>query len=276
MPKASSPTRSLLSSVWQYDQKSRSRSPRSRSCRHESTAADFEHEGRSFEAAVLRVEVVAGRAVADERPVYGRRCGEHLARRQVRPVAGIDEAARLDPRERPIECRGEVGAGRGTHGQPACGRHALAELLAQTIHTAVVRAHAFAHDAWRHAHHVRVADAPALHEANDRHPRAQLAFLGLHAQDPRVSRVERGEHRRRRAGHRAGGDGLDVQTSRGRAAIGERLLEARGHIAARFVGDERDPFASLDRKADVDRVARTWKKIRRRRTKGHSLGDTQA
>ena len=43
--------------------------------------------GVRFQAAVFGVEVIAGRSVADERAVDRPRRREHLARRQIRPVA---------------------------------------------------------------------------------------------------------------------------------------------------------------------------------------------
>ena len=73
----------------------------------------------------------------------------------------------------------------------ARGVHAIAELLAQAIDLAVIRAHALAHDPRRDADHVRVADPAPLDDRDDGHARGELAFLGLHAQDPGVGLFER-------------------------------------------------------------------------------------
>src|SRR5262249_23220731 len=57
-------------------------------------AGNLEGERRRAQAAVLGAEVIAGGAVADEPAVDALRRREHFARRQVRPVAAVDEAAR--------------------------------------------------------------------------------------------------------------------------------------------------------------------------------------
>src|SRR6267378_8144413 len=73
-------------------------------------AGDLERQRRGSQVAVLRAEVVAGRAVADKDAVDARRRREHLAGRQIRPVAAVDEAAGLDPRILRIERRRQRGA----------------------------------------------------------------------------------------------------------------------------------------------------------------------
>ena len=100
VPNASSPTRSLLASVWQYS-RSRARDRRGAARRDQSAAADLEHQRGAIEDAVFAVEVVAGGPVAHEHAVHRTRRGEGFAGRQVRPVARVDEAAGLDPGQRP-------------------------------------------------------------------------------------------------------------------------------------------------------------------------------
>ena len=71
--------------------------------------------GVSLRSPYFGSEVVADRRVADERAVDARRCREDFAGRQIGPVARADEAARLDPRQRRVEGRGERGAGVRPH-----------------------------------------------------------------------------------------------------------------------------------------------------------------
>ena len=99
---------------------------------------------------------------------------------------------------------------------------------------------------------MRVADPTPLDDRDDRHARAELTFLRLHAEDPGVGLLEHVENLRRgatrigRARNR-----FDQQRTRDRAAVGERLLKRGGHVAAGFVGDQRDVLAGLDAEADV-------------------------
>ena len=67
VPNASSPTRSLCSSVWQYVPELALEILRARSCAAlQPAAGDLERQRRGAQVAVLRAEVVAGGAVADE------------------------------------------------------------------------------------------------------------------------------------------------------------------------------------------------------------------
>src|SRR5581483_4157895 len=100
----------------------------------EPRVADGQFERRGLQIAVLAVEVVAGRGVADEGAVQRRGSREHLARRKIRPVARTDQAAGFHPVESAVEMRGERRARSALHrerfrpGQVAAGRH-----LARTV-----------------------------------------------------------------------------------------------------------------------------------------------
>ena len=147
--------------------------------------------------------------------------------------------------------------GRGPHRQAPRGRHAVAQLLAETIDAAVVGAHALAHDARRDADHVRVADPPALDDADDRAPRVELA---LRAAGRRGCRRRRARARpalpaARWSSAAAASASIDRQVATA-PALAERLLEAGGDLRARPVGDQRHALAGLDRQAGLDGIAR--------------------
>ncbi len=126
----------------------------------------------------------------------------------------------------------------------------------------VVGPHPLAHDARRHADHVRVADTPALDDADDGAAGGQLAFLRLDAEDAGVGRLERGQDFRRGGDERARGQGLDRQAGGDRPALGQRAVQAGRDGATRAVGDERDALAWLNRQAGGDGVARARQQIR--------------
>ena len=154
--------------------------------------------------------------------------------------------------------------------QAARARHPLAQPLAERVDQPVVGAHALLHDLRRHADHVRVADRAALDDRDDRHAGAELALLRLHAEDAGVGALERVEHRRRRGGQRPRGDLLDQHAVARRADVVERRGDARGDLAARLVGDQRDALAGLDAEADFDGVARAGRELGGRRTEHRS------
>ena len=108
VPKASSPTRSLFSSVWQYSQNSCFEI--FASAIHASTAGafDFQDERRSLQVAVFAVEVVAGGGIADEGAVHRGGSCEDFAGGKVGPVTRADEAAGFYPVEAAIEMRGDL------------------------------------------------------------------------------------------------------------------------------------------------------------------------
>ncbi len=263
VPKASSPTRSLYWSVWQYCQNSCSRSLRSlcADCRRPPAISQRQRAGA--QVAVFRAEVVAGGAVADEHAVDAQRRGEHFARRQVRPVAAVDEAAGLHPGQRRIERRRQSGPTRRLDSERTGARHPLAQALAQLVDQPVVGAHALPHDLRRHPDHVRVADRAPLDDRDDRHPRAQLTLLRLHAQNAGVGPLQRLEHRRRRHGHRSRDDVLDQHAGARRADLVEHRGDARRDFGARPVGNQRDLLAALDAETDLDRVVRARREFRR-------------
>ena len=92
-------------------------------------------------------------------PSTERRRREHLAGRQVRPVAPVDEPLRLDPVQRRIEGRVATRCRTASRraGVDACGIRSQS-LVLSAIDQPVVGAHALLHDLRRHADHVRVAD----------------------------------------------------------------------------------------------------------------------
>src|ERR1700722_4957817 len=49
------------------------------SCFHETTAANFQHQRRFLQVAILAAEVIAGSAIADEGAIYLCRRGEYFA-----------------------------------------------------------------------------------------------------------------------------------------------------------------------------------------------------
>ena len=84
----------------------------------------------------------------------------------------------------------------------------------------------------RHADHVRVADLPALDGGDDRHARAELALLRLHAQDAGVGVLERVEDLRGGAALSGRGATCSISTpSAGRADCLERGGEAGRDLA---------------------------------------------
>ena len=224
--------------------------------RLQASAGDLQGQRAGAQVAVLGAEVVAGGAVADKHAVDAQRRGEHFARRQVRPVAAVDQAARFHPGQRGVEGRGQPGTPCGFDAQPLGARHPLAEALAQLIDQAVVGAHPLFHDLRRDPDHVRVADRAALDDRHDRHAGAELALLGLDAQDAGVGPLEHREHGGRRGRHRPRGHLLDQHPFVPRAHLVEHRGDARRHFRARLVGDQRDPLAALDGEADLDGVAR--------------------
>ena len=115
----------------------------------------------------------------------------------------------------------------------------------------------------------RRPDAAPLDRPDNGHPRRQLSFLRLNAEDPGVGDVKSIENARGRGQHRPGREGFDENAVRVRTGVGERLLEACRHFPARFVGDEGDPLTAPDRETGLYRVARAREKIGSRGTKHH-------
>src|SRR5262245_11101947 len=83
--------------------------------RDQAPVPNLQHERRSIEASVFGIEVIARGAVAHERAINGAGRGEHLAGRQVRPVARIDQPARLHPGTWASGVRREIGYNRGSY-----------------------------------------------------------------------------------------------------------------------------------------------------------------
>src|SRR5437879_1694944 len=115
---------------------------------YEPRALDLQLQRRGLQIAILPVEMVASSGVANESPINGRRCSKNLTRRQVRPVARADQSAGLHPVEAAVEVRGDFRPSFGFYREGFGAKHALAQLVAQAIHHAVVRAHTLLHDLW--------------------------------------------------------------------------------------------------------------------------------
>src|SRR5258708_11807752 len=127
----------------------------------EPRALDLQLQRCSLQVAVLSVEVVAGSGVANKGTIDGRGRRENFARRQVRPIARADQPAGLHPVEAAVEVCSYFSPRFCSYREGFGAKHALAQLVAQAIHHAVIRAHALLHDLWRHANHVRVANLAA-------------------------------------------------------------------------------------------------------------------
>ena len=92
---------------------------------------------------------------------------------------------------------------------------------------------------------------------DNRHPRGELALLGLDAEDAGVGVLEGVDASRRGAAvKRPGCHLLDEHALPARANCVERSGNARRHRPARLVGNERHAFARLDGEADFDCVPR--------------------
>ena len=133
----------------------------------------------------------------------------------------------------------------------------------------VIGAHPLPHDLRRHADHVRVPDPAALHHGHDLHARRQFALTGLNAQHARIRAFERVDDRRRSAGQRPAGNRFDEHAFPRRADAIERGANRRRHLAAVFVGDQRDAIGRRNRKAHFNGVPRAGFEIGHRGSKNH-------
>ncbi|GAC1626649.1 MAG: hypothetical protein PVS2B2_20120 [Candidatus Acidiferrum sp.] len=140
------------------------------------------------------------------------------------------------------------------YGKSFGSKHAFAQLVAQAVDQAVVRAHALLHDFRRDANHVRVADLAALYDLNYGHARAQFAGLWRHAQDAGVGGFQSVEDFAWCGVHWARAEFFEKETGAFRATVIERGGEASRDGPAGFIGDERDVFARLHGQAGFDGV----------------------
>jgi hypothetical protein len=131
----------------------------------------------------------------------------------------------------------------------------------------VIGPHALPHDLGGDAHHMRVADAPALDNRDDFHPGTELALPRLNAQDAGVGALQQVDDRRRRDGQRAVGGIFDQDAVPRRADFVERRRDARGNLTAGFISNQRDALGSLNRQTDLDRIAGARLKFGRGGTK---------
>ena len=219
MPKASSPTRSLFSSVWQYSQNSFSKIFAIAVDFDEARVFDFERERRGLQVAVFAVEVIAGGGIADEGAVDCGGSGEDFAGGEIGPVARADEAAGLDPVEAAIEVGVDGCAGFGANGERLRAEHAFAEFVAEAIDHFVVGAHALLHDLRSDADHVGVANLAALDDFDDGHAGAEFAGLRGHGHDADVGFFERVENERGGGLHRARAEVFEKQRCTGVAVV---------------------------------------------------------
>lgn len=95
---------------------------------------DGKGHGGGLQVAVLAVEVIAGRGVADKSAVDGGRGGEDFASGKIGPVARGDEAAGFDPVEAAVEMSGKGSPGFGFDGKSFSAKHAFAEFVAEAVH----------------------------------------------------------------------------------------------------------------------------------------------
>src|SRR6266478_5613102 len=161
---------------------------------HEPRALNLQVQRRGLQVAVFSVEVIAGRGVADKGSVHCCGCSENFSGRKIRPVPRADQTAGLHPVEPTIEMRGDFRSGFGFYSEGFGAKHALAQLLAEAIHQAVIRAHALLHDLWRDSDHVRVTNLAALHHSYDGHARTKLARLWGHAEHADVRGFQGFQH----------------------------------------------------------------------------------
>src|SRR5436305_8579085 len=106
---------------------------------------NFQDQRRTLQVAIFPIEMVAGSGIANEGAINSGWRGENFACRKIRPVARTDEATGLNPIKPAVEVSREFGASFGFYGQRLCAQHALAELIAETVDHAIVRAHSLLH-----------------------------------------------------------------------------------------------------------------------------------
>src|SRR5690242_19694509 len=134
--------------------------------------------------------MVAGGGVTNKGAVdSGRRC-KYFTCGQVGPVTRADKAASFYPVEAAVKMGRERRACLRLDGKSFRSQHALAKFVAQTIHHAVIGAHALLHDLRSYTHHMGIANLTALDDAHDSHACTKLSGLGSHAHDARVRRFE--------------------------------------------------------------------------------------
>ena len=138
---------------------------------------------------------------------------------------------------------------------------AFDEPLAERVDRLEVGSHPFAHDLAVDVHHVSMANVILVHDVAHLHARAELAALGLGAEDRNLRGGKVVENFPRHFGERT----VRVFLQNENCVLGtdllDLLLKSGGDVARRFIGDDGNAFVRLKPQAITDGVARAGSQL---------------
>jgi hypothetical protein len=219
-------------------------------------ALDLDPDRCLVEEAGCLSELTAHARVRDEHAAHVCRARRELARRQILPLPGPDDADVLRPAGGGIDAQLQVGAGGRTEAEARVGAQARPHRASHREDARVIHREPRDERAPRDADHVRVAEVQGAYDLEELLAHADLAVLEADREEARLRPPERETDRVRQLAHRTLAMQLELVNDRVCPDVARDLEQGRADVAAVAIDEEHDVLAAHDAERALDDPAR--------------------